>query len=505
MWWLFAALIVAVAVFFVLCSLGPELTRFAPSVCPVSCFPSAYHRHQCTHESDALLSDWHHHEKHNGTVPSSAQMISALADCKSSQELESALQTLDVASLLDSTAKAQYFVQLCRDRCQQLSVLTVKSLARIVSALEPHAVSQQVAQFVQECLCTKPAKACTALKMEVDQLVSLYDLVYCSIQNKKVRDDILAHFDVQAAKVKASGTFVAPIKLVSDIDDTTYAGSCDARFPEYTIYPGARQFTAEVLRSRSTTSANKGASSEWDAFVASVTPRQCFLTDRPEALKAQMGELLRQSGFSPITVLTGNLMNVFGSKWVMSTKTERIKCLVRLFAEFQFVFVGDNGQNDVALAKVLLSDPQTYPMAAVLIHDVAQNTSQPAQSSIENSQHLNEYEEDPEVSTFRTYVTAAFQLFSRGMLSVEAVGRIIRSTISDLSTIEFNSETQKRSMTKQVMSDISLVVDKLPTNQDAMVLLEGFHERRGLRAKRQTAHKLSVASNKQSATVDHIV
>lgn len=167
--------------------------------------------------------------------------------------------------------------------------------------------------------------------------------------------------------------------------------------------------------------------------------------------------------------------------------------------------MGDNGQNDVALAKVLLSDPQTYPMAAVLIHDVAQNTSQPAQSSIENSQHLNEYEEDPEVSTFRTYVTAAFQLFSRGMLSVEAVGRIIRSTISDLSTIEFNSETQKRSMTKQVMSDISLVVDKLPTNQDAMVLLEGFHERRGPRAKRQTAHKLSVASNKQSATVDHIV
>lgn len=167
--------------------------------------------------------------------------------------------------------------------------------------------------------------------------------------------------------------------------------------------------------------------------------------------------------------------------------------------------MGDNGQNDVALVKVLLSDPQAYPMAAVLIHDVVQEASLPAQSSIEQrSQHVNECEEDSEVPVFRTYVTAAFQLLSRGMLSVEAVGRIIRSTISDLSTIEFSSETQKRSMTKQVMSDISLVVDRLPTNQDAMVLLEGFHERCGPRAPRQTACKLSVASSKSTA-VDHIV
>lgn len=167
--------------------------------------------------------------------------------------------------------------------------------------------------------------------------------------------------------------------------------------------------------------------------------------------------------------------------------------------------MGDNGQNDVALAKVLLSDPQAYPMAAVLIHDVVQEASLPAQSPIEQcSQHVNECEESAEILVFRTYVTAAFQLFSRGMLSVEAVGRIIRSTISDLSTIEFSSETQKRSMTKQAMSDISLVVDKLPTNEDAMVLLEGFHERHGSRASRQTVRNLSVVSSKSTA-VDHIV
>jgi hypothetical protein len=61
---------------------------------------------------------------------------------------------------------------------------------------------------------------------------------------------------------------------------------------------------------------------------------------------------------------------------------------------------------------------------------------------------------------------------------VEAVGRIIRSTISDLASIQFDTELQKRSMTKQMMVDISFVVDKLPTNKDAMVMLEGFHERK---------------------------
>lgn len=150
-------------------------------------------------------------------------MIGALANCKSPQELESAISTLDMVPLLDSTAKAQYFVQLCRERWQ-LSALTVKSLARIVCALEPHTANQKVTQFVQECLCAKPAKACTALKMEVDQLVSLYDLVFCSIQNKKVRDDILAHFDAQAAKVKASGTFVAPVRLISYVHASSVCG-----------------------------------------------------------------------------------------------------------------------------------------------------------------------------------------------------------------------------------------------------------------------------------------
>lgn len=141
-------------------------------------------------------------------------MISALADCKASQELERVLLTVDMASLVDTTAKAQAFVQLCRERFQ-LSTLSVKSLAHIIYTLEKYAANQQVVTFVQECLCAKPAKACTALKMEVDQLLSLHDLVFCRIQNKRVRDEVLTHFDAQAAKVKASGTFAAPVKLIS--------------------------------------------------------------------------------------------------------------------------------------------------------------------------------------------------------------------------------------------------------------------------------------------------
>lgn len=147
-------------------------------------------------------------------------MTSLVVDCKNALELERVLETSELDILLESQSEALAFVQLCRERCFKLSTLSTHSLARIVSALYPHVSNQQVAKFVQGCLCAKTAEDCSTLKVEVDQLVSLYDLLHNAVGSKNVRHDILSHFDAQAQRVKASKPFALPLKLIS------YVGAC---------------------------------------------------------------------------------------------------------------------------------------------------------------------------------------------------------------------------------------------------------------------------------------
>ncbi|TYZ64471.1 hypothetical protein PybrP1_001731 [[Pythium] brassicae (nom. inval.)] len=400
----------------------------------------------CTRKSgehDGLLPKFLDRQETLSSSSSSPSMRSRVADCKNAQELERVLAASDHNLQLDSLSDASALVRCCREGRFQLSTLSTNTLAQLVSALHPHMSNQQVAKFVQECLCAKKAHDCTALKMEIDRLVSLYDLVHSAIASKHLRDDVLSHFAQQAQQVNESRTFAAPVKLISYValDGAVYSVGSDARFPKYTIYPGARQFAAEVL---SATPRQQGdgtvldlSSTDSDADTM-TSQRQFFLMDRSEALKEEVHELLDRGGFSPITVLAGNLTNVFGSKWVKSSKLERVKSLVCLFAEFQFVFVG--ALSDVELAKHLVSNPTTFPMLAVMIQDLA----------------------------------------ACGLLSVRSTGSVIRSAISDLLAIQFESEPQKRSATKQVMAAISCVVDAT-TSGDAMLVLEAFQERRRLR------------------------
>lgn len=172
--------------------------------------------------------------------------------------------------------------------------------------------------------------------------------------------------------------------------------------------------------------------------------------------------------------------------------SQRIKRLVRIFAEFQFVFVG--ALSDVELAKELASSPKTYPMVAVMIQDVSpegrasneQNrssseTSSSASGNSAASSSLVSECESAGILVFETYADATSQLAARGVLSARAKGSVIWSAVSDVSAIKFESEEQKRSATKQAMAGISSVIDRT-LQRDAMLVLEAFHlaGRRGL-------------------------
>lgn len=154
----------------------------------------------------------------------------------------------------------------------------------------------------------------------------------------------------------------------------------------------------------------------------------------------------------------------------------------RIFAEHRFIFVGDNGQGDIDLGKALLQNPPLYAVSAVLIHDVIRNHSQPASvhksdstpprpSLLKSAQSYRFRECDKHgITMFRTYIGASFRLYTMGMLSLDAVVRVVEKTAAAFYSIEFDSKLQKHNIAEEIMSDIAVVVDELPSHE-AMVLV----------------------------------
>lgn len=141
--------------------------------------------------------------------------------------------------------------------------------------------------------------------------------------------------------------------------------------------------------------------------------------------------------------------------------------------------MGDNGQGDIDLGKALLQNPPLYAVSAVLIHDVIRNHSQSAVSKRDPSSppspsRARSYRwrecDKHGITMFRTYIGASFRLYTMGMLSLDAVVRVVEKTAAAFYSIEFDSKLQKHNIAEEIMSDIAIVVDELPSHE-AMVLV----------------------------------
>lgn len=163
----------------------------------------------------------------------------------------------------------------------------------------------------------------------------------------------------------------------------------------------------------------------------------------------------------------------------MSCPQQNFTRFKRIFAEHRFIFVGDNGQGDIDLGKALLQNPPLYAVSAVLIHDVIRNHSQPAAhtsdqsppSALLKAQSYRWKECDKHgITMFRTYIGASFRLYTMGMLALDAVVRVVEKTAAAFYSIEFDSKLQKHNIAEEIMSDIAVVVDELPSHE-AMALV----------------------------------
>lgn len=230
-------------------------------------------------------------------------------------------------------------------------------------------------------------------------LNSMHKLVYKDIKTEEVRQAILKHIkklaDTQNAQKIIRGKVTETKrkargwrKIISDVDDTllcsggSYPAGVDKGYPKKEIYPGVLAFYREL---------DLGASGDddvWDSNkrVGNLT----FLTARPHAYK----ELMEKSMLDKIAMLqrernlhtnpaylwgvmdTGLQYLMYNNPAALAkTKIKNFMEYQRLYPEFSFVFIGDNGQGDVLTAERILKDKEfqgkgPHPLERVYIHEV---------------------------------------------------------------------------------------------------------------------------------------
>ncbi|EGZ30120.1 hypothetical protein PHYSODRAFT_553269 [Phytophthora sojae] len=261
-------------------------------------------------EREALLAvDRKARVRYTGKVPLYTDTIAELAACETPRETEAFIKLINVHRLLNSKVKAQHFAHFCSTRLE-LPVLSVSTLATIILSLQKYAAEPDVVTCIRDCFCVKRNMACLQLKNKVDAKFPMFDLIYHRIRSDLEREAILKHFEAEAAALRASSKFFAPIKLLCG-------------------YEHEDSDEDEDLESAKTSGSKK----------SKEVQRVAFLTARPEFLRKRFNFV-------------------------------RFK---RVFAEHRFVFVGDNGQGDIDLGKELLKNPHLYSVSAVLIHDIIRN------------------------------------------------------------------------------------------------------------------------------------
>ena len=171
------------------------------------------------------------------------------------------------------------------------------------------------------------------------------------------RVEILQHIAVQAA------TLEPQIKVLSDIDDTLYAGGWfDSTYPPHRIYPGLLYLFQLCSRVR------EAAADHY--HVRAIT----FLTARPRGVfsfgKNFTTKSLQSLGLHNPTVLPGSVQGLLSHHKIAQQKFDNFRLYHSLFPEFSYVFFGDTSQGDALFGKWLL---RHYPekVRGVFIHDLS--------------------------------------------------------------------------------------------------------------------------------------
>lgn len=224
----------------------------------------------------------------------------------------------------------------------------------------------------------------TELKLRIDMSDNghdLLDLLSGDIDSPELRFDILKHFREAAEYPKEPGARV--LRVVSDIDDTIVSSLNDQRYASGTIYPGVVELYGAL---------------------SPLPP--VFLTARPEFVSSLLERFthrqLRRYGVDKPTVLSGRLPGLMGHRRMAEQKARSLTSYAEMYPEFRFIFFGDSGQGDMALAERMLASPESF-LERAFIHKLS-------------DLHAGAKTTNPRIHLYSDYLQAATLLVELGYL-----------------------------------------------------------------------------------------
>ncbi|HEX8819063.1 MAG TPA: phosphatase domain-containing protein [Archangium sp.] len=349
-------------------------------------------------------------------------------------DLEALLRDVD-DRVVGPDHRTELLESLCVKRARELG-LPVR--ASLVTALQKGKTEALAERMLRALFLGLPGRELTEFKNLLDGRGNSHDLqqlVFHDIDDALIRQDILTHIH-REAELAPSGEN----KVLSDIDDTFLANWKDTRYPRKTIYPGVLQFYRELDRGPGLIPGREG-----DLTFISARPQDPLglIEDRTLAT-------LREHGVSSAVMLSGAFTHLLGNARIAAMKFENFSRYIQLYPEYGFVFTGDSGQGDVVFGEQLLS---SWPeqVRAVFIHDVV-DTPEPVRLSWR----------DKRVFFFDTYVGAAVEAFSVGVIARDGVGRVALATREELARVPFGSEAQRAARLAELERDLRRAEALLP-------------------------------------------
>lgn len=263
----------------------------------------------------------------------------------------------------------------------------------------------------------------------------LEKLIFTDIDDETVRAELLDHFAVEGEKVRRSRR--APVRVLSDIDDTLRSSLHDRRYPRGVLYPGVVAFYRAL---------DSGESADPES-PGDLT----FLTARPAGPAGVVENLTRDSlaglGLPSHSVLSRTLTTLVSHSAMARRKMDNFAHHRQLFPEADLVFVGDSGQGDVAVGTRMLAEAAEVARA-VFIHDVV--PTPPEQREVLRRKGIH---------VFDTYLGAALDAYQLGLTERADLDDVAEAAQRDLARIDFDDAEQRAAAEEQLRHDLARLAE----------------------------------------------
>jgi hypothetical protein len=318
---------------------------------------------------------------------------------------------------------------------ERLGDVPIAGRAALLAALQRGRTGALAEAAVRDIILGTCGTDLTRLKQALDTggaYRDLHQLIYRDLDDADIREQILRHIADQA-------TPCGEIKILSDIDDTFYANWKDQRYPSKTVYPGVRQFFAELDRGPRPEPGRLG-----DLTFVTARPG-----DRMGLVEGATHATLGTHGLPPATILTGSFTRLIGNRAIAEKKFENFLEYRRIYPEYEFIFIGDSGQGDIFFGQRML-EAAPQDVKAVFIHDVVA-TPEAKRSELRKGQ----------VFLFDTYVGAAAEALERAHIEPLGAIRVAREAMTELEAITLSSP-QRASRRTEIARDVERMNQILP-------------------------------------------